>query len=37
MRPFLIILFCLLAFLSVGMFASISSLNMDAGLLYAQF
>jgi hypothetical protein len=37
MRPFLLILFCLLAFLSVGMFASISSLNMDAGFLYAQF
>ena len=37
MRPFLLILFCLQAFLSVGMFASISSLNMDAGFLYAQF
>jgi hypothetical protein len=37
MRPFLLTLFCLLAFLSVAMFASISSLNMDAGFLYAQF
>ena len=37
MRSFLLILFCLLAFLSVCMFASISPLNMDAGFLYAQF
>jgi hypothetical protein len=37
MRPFLLVLFCLLAFLSVSVFASISSLNMDAGFLYAQF
>lgn len=37
MRSFLLILFGLLAFLSVGLFASISPLNMDAGILYAQF
>ncbi len=37
MRSFLLLLFCLLAFLSVGLFARISSLNMDAGVLYAQF
>jgi hypothetical protein len=37
MRHFLLILFCLLALLSVAIFASISSLNMDAGFLYAQF
>jgi hypothetical protein len=37
MRSFLLILFCLLTFLSVGLFGSISSLNMDAGFLYAQF
>jgi hypothetical protein len=37
MRHFLLILFCLLALLSVAIFSSISSLNMDAGFLYAQF
>jgi hypothetical protein len=36
-RSLLLILFCLLAFLSVGLFATISPLNMDAGVLYAQF
>jgi hypothetical protein len=37
MRSFLLVLFCLLALLSVGLFANISPLNMDAGVLYAQF
>jgi hypothetical protein len=37
MRSFLLILFCILAFLTVGLFANISPLNMDAGFLYAQF
>ena len=37
MRSFLLVLFCLLAFLSVGLFANISPLNMDASVLYAQF
>ena len=37
MRSFLLALFCLLAFLSVSVFARISPLNMDAGVLYAQF
>jgi hypothetical protein len=37
MRSFLLTLFCILAFLSVSLFAHISSLNMDAGFLYAQF
>jgi hypothetical protein len=37
MRSSLLILFCLLAFLSVSLFANISPLNMDAGVLYAQF
>ena len=37
MRLPLLVLFCLLAFLAVGLFSSISSLNMDAGFLYAQF
>lgn len=37
MRLFLLTVFCILAFLSVCMFSSISPLNMDAGFLYAQF
>jgi hypothetical protein len=37
MRSFLLMLFCLLAVLSVGLFANISPLNMDVGVLYAQF
>ena len=37
MRSFLLFLFCLLALASVGLFAGISSLNMQAGFLYAQF
>jgi hypothetical protein len=37
MRSSLVVLFCLLAILTVGLFASISPLNMDAGFLYAQF
>ena len=37
MRSLLLTLFCLLALLSVGLFADISPLNLDAGVLYAQF
>ena len=37
MRSFLLVLFCLLTLVSVGLFANISPLNMDAGVLYAQF
>ena len=37
MHIFFLTLFCILAFLSVCIFASISPLNMDAGFLYAQF
>ena len=37
MRSFLLILFCLLAFLSVALFASISPFNLNADFLYAQF
>jgi hypothetical protein len=36
-RQVLLVLFCILAFLSIGLFAGISTVNMDAGFIYAQY
>jgi hypothetical protein len=36
-RRILLVLFCLLAFVSIGLFAGISNVNMDAGFVYAQY
>ena len=37
MRRVLVALFCVLALFSIGLFMNISSVNMDAGFVYAQY
>jgi hypothetical protein len=36
-RPFLVAGFCLLALLSIGVFANISAVNLDASFVYGKF
>jgi hypothetical protein len=36
-RHILLILFCILALLSIGLFINISKVNMNAGFIYAQY
>jgi hypothetical protein len=36
-KYWLVFAFCGLALLAIGLFSSISPMNMDAGFLYAQF
>ena len=37
MRQVLLAVFCVLAFVSIGLFIGITKVNMDAGFVYAQF
>jgi hypothetical protein len=37
MRQILLVLFCALALLTVGLFVGISKVNTDAGFIYAQY
>ena len=37
MRPFLVAVFCLMALVAIGFFATISPENLDAGFVYGGF